>query len=125
MDYAIEVKWIRCGEGAESHWCSLETLDLTSPHFNNRGVYIIWPEGSNPNHVVRVGQGKLGQRLGAHRKDQEILGYQTLGKLRTTWALVESPYRDGVERYLAEKLEPLVGERFPDAEPIMVNLPWE
>jgi len=31
---------------------------------------------------------------------------------------------EGVEKYLADTLSPVVGERFPDRTPIKVNLPW-
>jgi hypothetical protein len=33
-------------------------------------------------------------------------------------------YRNGVERYLANTLRPIVGSAFPDVPPIEVNLPW-
>lgn len=31
---------------------------------------------------------------------------------------------EGVEKYLANTLNPVVGERFPERTPIEVNLPW-
>jgi hypothetical protein len=31
---------------------------------------------------------------------------------------------EGVEKYLADELDPNVGERFPDRTPISVNLPY-
>lgn len=116
----ITVEWRTCGN--DSHWCSLENLDLET--VKGAGVYIIWHTG-NPGKVVRVGQGDpISKRLSAHRNDKAILAYNKKGTLRVTWATVSAANRDGVERYLAETWEPLVGEAFPDADPIAVNSPW-
>lgn len=46
------------------------------------------------------------------------------GKIYVTWAEVAHRNLDGVERYLAETWNPLVGERFPDVDSIAVNSPW-
>lgn len=117
----MQVIWHKCGD--DSHWCSLENLDLDSIG-NVAGVYIIWHEG-NPGRVVRVGQGSpIKDRLEAHRNDAEILAYSSRGKLRVTWAAVSSVQRDGVENYLAATWTPQVGEKFPDVWPIAVNSPW-
>jgi hypothetical protein len=85
--------------------------------------YIIWHEG-NPSRVVRLGQGDIKDRLSKHRCDKEILAYNQKGMLRVTWASVPSGQRDAVERYLANTWNPLVGDCFPDVEPIAVNSPW-
>jgi hypothetical protein len=88
------------------------------------GIYIIWHEGK-PGKVVRVGQGKIKNRLSAHRNDREIVAYNKKGTLRVTWAAVSSQKdRDGAERYLAETWKPLVGEAFPDVDSIAVNSPF-
>jgi hypothetical protein len=116
----MQVTWKKCGD--DSHWCSLENLDLESVG-DVGGVYVIWHEG-NPARVVRIGQGKIKDRLGAHRIDAEILAYRAWGTLRVTWAAVSSSQRDGVERYLSERYPPLVGDAFPDVLPIAVNSPW-
>jgi len=118
----MQLSWLKCSNGG-SHWCSLEDLDLDSIG-SVAGIYIIWHEGS-PGRVVRVGQGApIKDRLSAHRNDQEILAYKRNGTLRVTWAAVPWNQRDGVERYLADKWSPLVGDAFPDAHPIAVNSPW-
>jgi len=115
----MQITWQKCGD----HWCSLENLNLDKMS-DTSGVYIIWHEG-NPSKVVRVGQGSpIKDRLSAHRNDDEILAYNKKGTLRVTWAAVPLNQRDGVERYLADKWKPLVGEAFPDADPIVVNSPW-
>ena len=116
----MQVQWNKC-QGNE--WCPLNTVDLDHSHFNNmEGVYIIWHGGSNPA-TVRVGQGVIRDRLKAHRNDPQISAYANLGLL-VTWASVSQSQRDGVEAYLAQKLNPKVGERFPTRAPIEVNLPW-
>ncbi|GFP25849.1 hypothetical protein HKBW3S25_01330, partial [Candidatus Hakubella thermalkaliphila] len=78
--------------------------------------------GPNPA-AVRVGQGVIRERLTAHRNDSDILAYRSHG-LYVTWAKVSASQRDGVERYLAERLNPKVGISFPDVVPIPVNLLW-
>lgn len=117
---SISVSWIKCGENG-SVWCSLETVNLDN--VQAFGVYLIWYDG-NPGRVVRLGQGDIKDRLSKHRKDAEILSYKQRGTLWVTWASVPSQYLDSVERYLANTYPPLVGDCFPDAEPIAVNSPW-
>lgn len=89
------------------------------------GVYIIIrtpPFGSN--RVVRVGQGQIANRLAAHARDPDVLRYGSEETLFAWFASVSRGQRDGVERYLADVLSPLVGEAFPKVLPIAVNLPW-
>jgi hypothetical protein len=113
------LNWVKCGN--DTSWCSLENVNLSD--VNTEGIYIIWHQG-NPGRVVRIGQGKIADRVGVHREDASITAYEGDGSLRVTWAYVEAKYRGGVERYLAEKWKPLVGERFPMVESIVVNSPW-
>ena len=87
------------------------------------GVYIIWHAG-NPSRVVYVGQGDVASRLSAHRKRPDINAYAKHGTLRVTWASVPAHLKDGVERYLADTWDPLVGDAYPDVAPIAVNSPW-
>jgi hypothetical protein len=115
----LQVKWIKCGD--DGHWCSLMGLNLDTS--KGSGVYIIWHEG-NPGRVVRLGQGDIVDRLGAHRRDKAITQYAADGTLRVTWAVVSAAQQDGVERYLADQWPPLVGDAFPDVQPIAVNHPW-
>ncbi len=114
----LSVNWRKCGD--DGHWCNLEKLDL---NMKSSGVYIIWHEG-NPSQVVRIGQGTIADRLAVHRNEPEITGYGEIGLLLVTWAAVSAAQRDGVERYLADCLHPLIGDAFPDVEPIAVNDPW-
>jgi len=94
-------------------------VNLNHNHFDNmEGVYIIWQAGGP---VIRVGQGIIRDRLSTHRRDTAITAYPNL---YVTWAPVLSPYRDGIERYLADILKPKVGDAFPYVNPIQVFLPW-
>jgi hypothetical protein len=114
----LSVEWIKCGDSGE--WCSLNTVNLDHQHFVGLdGVYVIF--GRN-GRVIRVGQGRIKDRLAAHRIDREIQAY-TDGGLLVTWAKVAAGNLDGVERFLAIKLKPLIGARFPDVLPREVNLP--
>lgn len=116
---SLSLSWVKCGNATD--WCSLESVNLSK--VNTEGVYIIWHQG-NPGRVVRVGQGNIADRVESHRQDSGITAHEKYGSVRVTWAYVEARYRDGVERFLAEKWKPLVGERFPNAQPIAVNSPW-
>jgi hypothetical protein len=117
---AMILYWNRC-EGET--WCPFLTVNLAHPHFQSiEGVYVIWHGGQAP-WTVRVGQGAIAERLRAHRLDQTILSYSYLG-LFVTWAGVDLWNRNGVERFLADRLKPKVGTRAPDTRPIEVNLPW-
>ena len=112
------VTWYRCLPN--NVWCDFDTLDLSK--VNSEGVYVIWHGGSNPR-TVRVGSGIVVQRIQAHRKDPMVAAYRQYG-LFVTWADVPASFQQGVENYLADLLQPLVGERFPNVQPIEVNSPF-
>ena len=116
----LQVQWINTyGDGNP---ITLGTLDLGT--VTAQGIYIIWYRGS-PGRVVRLGQGDVSNRLGAHRADPAITNFgKTNGQLYVTWAEIPALSRDGVERYLANLYPPLVGDAFPDVVPIAVNAPW-
>ena len=114
------LNWIKCQGDV---WAPLNTVSLSHSHFDSMdGVYIIW-HGGNNSKTVRVGQGNIRNRLEAHRIDPKVQAYTHFG-LYVTWASVPEDSYNGVEAYLAQKLNPVVGERFPDVTPIPVNLPW-
>src|SRR5712691_6954545 len=103
--YMQTLFWNKCQGNV---WCPLLTVNLQHPHFQNlAGVYIIWHGGQAP-WTVYVGQGNIAERLAEHRTDPRILQYSSLG-LFVTWASVIAPLRDGIERYLADKLKPKEG----------------
>ncbi|HSD98156.1 MAG TPA: hypothetical protein VLB73_00480 [Patescibacteria group bacterium] len=116
----MNLNWIKTNQNS---WHSLMDLNLDHPYFNDRnGVYIIWHWTSNANehNIVRVGQGHIKSRLSEHRNNRQILSY---GFLYVTWAELDMAYADRVENYLATKLNPKVGERFPNVQPLIVNIP--
>jgi hypothetical protein len=73
----ISVSWIKCR--SDGHYCDLELLDLKTITATT-GVYVIWHEG-NPARVVRIGQGNIATRLGAHRR----VGGTPVGNLQEVW----------------------------------------
>ncbi len=115
----LKLSWNKCV--GYNHWCDFELVSLTN--VTAKCVYIILHEG-NPGRVVLIGQVDIAFRLGEHRNDRQIAAYMRKGKLRVTWAAVSAAQRDGVEAHLLDQWPPLVGDVFPDVEPIAVNSPW-
>ena len=107
-------------------WETLWGVNLEHSHFDGRaGVYIIWYWSKSYQPItVRLGQGFIKERFKDHKKDSEILKCARGYILYATWADVPIIHRDGVEKYLADILKPLVGDQYPNAIPIEVNLPW-
>jgi hypothetical protein len=116
--FMLQATWLKCKSG---DWCSFSTLDLGT--VDEEGIYIIWHTG-NPSRVVYVGQGDVASRIRTHRTDSRITQYAQSGTLKVTWAAVSARYRDGIERYLADKWSPLVGDAHPEVLPLAVNSPW-
>ena len=116
----VQLQWNKCQGDV---WCNLLNVNLDHPAFDNAsGVYVIWHAGENAR-TVRIGSGVIRDRLRAHREDPQILQYRQSG-LFVTWAAVSEGLQWKVERYLAGRLNPLIGERFPNVQPEAVNLPW-
>lgn len=113
----LTVYWNKCQD--DTYW-PLERLNLEN--IKAEGVYVIWHGGTLPR-TVRIGQGTVAERLRAHRFESEVLAYKNSG-LHVTWAAVAAAQRNGVEKYLADGLHPLVGDASPDVLPIVVNSPW-
>ena len=99
-------------------WYAFLSFDLSV--IMDFGVYVIWHDG-NPGRVVHVGQGDVRTRLASHREDNSITQYSKHGTLRVTWAAIPASQVDGVERYLADLLHPLVEDAHPSAAPVAVN----
>jgi hypothetical protein len=115
----LTVNWVKRNDG--NGWLPLEAVNLKG--VTSQGVYIIW-HGGNPAQVVRIGQGDIASRLTSHRRDPKVLSYKRNGPLMVTWARVSAAQQDGVERYLADRWTPLLGDAFPDVHAIAVNDPW-
>lgn len=114
----LNLNWVKYQPGS---WVEFQTYDMSNVTAD--GVYIVWHRG-NPGKVVYVGQGDVKSRLQAHRNNAEITKYAKVGTLYVTWAFVPAHQKDGVERYLANTWNPLVGDVHPDVTPIAVNSPW-
>jgi len=118
---APSVDWIK--NQNNDQWFDFLRLNLDSPYFQEKkGVYVIWYTGSSEAKVIRIGQGHIGTRLKEHRSNPEISKYSNYGQLKVSWAIVDPQHRDGVEAYLFDSYNPLIGERLPIAQPISVNL---
>lgn len=88
------------------------------------GVYFIWCDG-NPSTNVRAGSGITGARITVHKNDPMITRHKARGTMRVTWAAVPEHLIERVERYLADMYRPIEGDRYPDVEPLVVNLPGQ
>ncbi len=117
------VSWARSVKGRwySFEWANLRRLGL------QQGVYILWyPESDRQGfQVAYVGQGVIKNRIHHHRGNWSRIRDLIIPRyLRLTWAIVPCrKCRDGIERFLAEVLRPKVGEVWPQALPIKVNLP--
>jgi len=100
--------------------CLVDGNSMLATSRDLEGVYVIWC--GDGGACIRVGQGNIQDRIAAHREDQEIQEYSDKNLL-VTWAALNYQYHDGVEAYLADQLDPIVGERFPNVQRIPVNLP--
>ena len=123
MAQPAQVQWGTC---ENDRWCDLWKVRLKNPKLV--GVYIIWRVAPKPlmqlKQVVYVGQGVVQDRIEEHREDFDILTELVEHDAYVTWAALRPSALNGVERYLANLLKPLVGVRHPAAEPIPVSLPW-
>ena len=122
----LMLSWATCGD--DGHWCDFLRLKLDSDSLSKGGVYVIWSEdaGGSRKVAVYVGQGKpVADCLARHRDEVTITRHGRNGRvMRATWAKVRKEERGGVERYLADALRPLEGDRWSSDSPIPVNHPW-
>ena len=120
----MKLDWIKRRKRKKA-WYRLNKLNFKKVP-NGEGVYVIWHKGIlGYKKCVYVGQGVIRDRLKDHRRNDSMKIYEICGALRVTWALVSADHQDGVEKYLADQLNPLEGERHPDVPPIAVNLPFQ
>ncbi len=123
--FIMRLQWSMCGDEDDPHWCSFRKVKLP-PLDTVFGVYVIWMEDEDVGYVaVRVGQGDIYDRIASHRRDEDIKELEDKANaiLHVTWAEVPESFRDGVEKFLSDELDPLIGRRFPDVRPVPVNLP--
>lgn len=101
---------------------TLDGVDLSTVKAN--GVYVIYLS-ANPPITVYVGKGDVSARLASHRNDARFKAARTRGTLCVAFASVTAAEQEGVEKYLARRHPPLVGERHPEnVREIAVNSPF-
>jgi hypothetical protein len=113
--------WVTRADGTGVELFGLDPSDRSLANVD--GVYVIYTRHWIGNQVIRVGQGRIHERAAAHSVDQSVVQSMYPGTLKIQWAHVPAVYRDGVEAFLAQQLAPIVGERFPNVPPVVVNLP--
>lgn len=86
------------------------------------GVYVVRHGGKSPA-VLRVGQGKIAEKILEERQDRAILMYEQFGPLSFTWAAIGERERGGVVRYLIGQLHPIIAPTQPLLLAVPVNLP--
>ena len=91
---------------------------VNPPKVNVIGVYILWREKAPV--VLYVGQGDVLERLQDHDRDHVLNQY---GHWYVYWAAVPGDQLGGIEHYLADILQPVVGQRHSNDPHIPVNLP--
>lgn len=117
----MQVQWVK--NSTNGQWFDLLRLNLSAPYFIDKfGVYVIWYSSPGSSRVIRVGQGDISSRLKEHSSNPEIMKYSQYGQLKVAWAIIDPRYADGVEAFLFDTYQPLIGERKPAAQPIPVNL---
>jgi hypothetical protein len=107
---------------AADRWFHLDFVDVTK--VKSYGVFVIWKPGVaqvRSSVSIKVGHGDIASSLLKARHDLAV------GKhgrdLLVTWAAVDVLYVAGVEAYLVQRLQPLIGLKLPLASMHPVNLP--
>ena len=119
---ALNLQWGKCRAYLVDEWCRLPDLDTGRMDLSSmNGVYMIWYGGGSPA-VLKVGNGVVKNFLREAKDDPAILEYSTHG-IYATWARVAPAQQEGVVRYLAEELKPVLGGDTPAAEAVQVNIP--
>ena len=115
----------------QSHWGpTLRLRDLDISEVKDFGVYLIGFKAI-PEEIwtIYVGQGMVAERLQEHLSGKndtstQILRWEEEGTLYVTWMPINAQLSDGVEKGLAGRLRPLVGERHPtNSAEVMVRIP--
>lgn len=98
--------------------------DLILPSVRTDGVYVIYVIEHQTPQVIYVGQGVVADRLAVHRTNQTIRATNVRSTVYVTFASVPTVTRNGVERFLADRLRPMLGDAHPTALPVAVSLPF-
>jgi len=111
----LSVKWAKY---KKQGWCRLNTLNLEQ--VKTSGNFIIW-KPQNKDNVIRIGHGNIADELQQLRNNSLIARFGE--DLLVTWASVQEPYREGVERFLYEQYSPVSVDRVANARMVYVNMP--
>ena len=117
--------WARCKnkEDKTRHWCNFWKLKLDRME-GKSGVYVIWADSGFP-YAIYVGQGDIADRIKDHRGERPFIKIRDDGeKMFVTWQPFTDNELDGREKYLADLLNPVIGQRHPrKAKPIKTDPP--
>lgn len=113
------IYWVKRGY---DRWYRLDGFDEGINSLRYKGVYIIWYfDTANTARTVKVGKGRLRERLVAERRSPELQAYAHR-PLYVTWALVRDCHLNSVAISLSQKLQPFVEEWFAGDTGIFVGL---
>ena len=113
-----QLDWVKSTNG---DWLGLDTVRLAK--VSTLGVHIVWINTSYGPQWLTVGKGDIASSLETLRSHPQIVRYRGSGWMGVTWAAVPAFDLDGVGRYVAERLQPLVTARVALVPPVPVNLP--
>lgn len=117
--YSTQLSWRNGVPGF--NWHSLSSLNLGT--INDIGIYVI-KTGLAFEYTVYVGQGDVSQRLSTHLRESSVTRHtRVTGNLWVAWAPVQQKYRNGIERYLHDQLNPRESSCWTTDPSIQVNLP--
>ena len=106
---------------SDYNWHILSRLNLGN--FNDKGIYVI-KTGLAFEYTVYVGQGDVSQRLSAHLREFSVTKHASVtGNLWVAWTPVRAYFRNGIERYLHDQLNPRESSCWTNDPSIQVNLP--
>ena len=114
--------------GSDDQWCDLEAIDLTDSYFERaNGLYVVWfepNEKGDPGRVVCIGHGLLRCKLG-NLRDDPVIARHSSRHMKVTWAEVDLHHVQAAEEYLIGLLNPIHGQRHPNAVQTIVNAPGD
>jgi hypothetical protein len=113
----VQLHWTRARGGT---WCDLERVDLGG--VDTDGVFVVWHGGRRPR-TLRLGYGRIAERVGALKRDPVLLRYRSAGPLYVTWAALPPDLTDGVVRFLAGRMMPVYEDRVRPTAAIPANPP--
>jgi hypothetical protein len=123
----VDVLWQRDARGFYPRLLAFDAEELGLTGVG--GVYVLWHRGQSPRWIYIGASNDLGQSIERARDAEDVLTFETHGRIYVTWAPIKPEFRDGVVNYLRSTMEPLVTDTLesdvsnPSAEPIAVLSP--